>query len=242
MLHGRILTSPHPSARIRRIDVSKAKAMPGVKAVLTGADLPYKLGLYMEDKDILARGVVHHQGEAVAAVAAETWIQAKLATLAIEIDYEVLEPVLDVHAALKEGAPQVHPGLADYSWMKGVFFPQPGRNTAHHQKIRKGDVEKGMAEADRVFEFALPEPAGPARADGDARRHRHRAGRRRGRDHHLGPVAVHRAHAVLPHLRHGPRARCACGCPTSAAASAARPASTSSRWSTACRRRPAGAR
>ena len=158
MLTARILTSPHPSARIKRIDVSKAKAMPGVKAVLTGADLPYKLGLYMEDKDILARDVVRHQGEAVAAVAAETWIQAKLACAAIEVDYEVLEPVLEVHAALKDGAPQVHPGLADYSWMKGVFFPQPGHNTAHHQKIRKGDIAKGMAEADRVFEFRFQNP------------------------------------------------------------------------------------
>jgi CO/xanthine dehydrogenase Mo-binding subunit/aerobic-type carbon monoxide dehydrogenase small subunit (CoxS/CutS family) len=159
MLHARILTSPHASARIKRIDVSKAKAMPGVKAVLIGADVPYKLGLYMEDKDILARGVVHHQGEAVVAVAAETWIQAKLATLAIEVEYEPLEPVLDVHEALKDGAPQVHPDLAKYSWMKGVFFPQPGHNVAHHQKIRKGDTAKGMAEADRVFEFRFKNPA-----------------------------------------------------------------------------------
>ncbi len=158
MLHGRILASPHAKARIKRIDVSKAKAMPGVKAVLTGADVPYKLGLYMEDKDILARGIVHHQGEAVAAVAAETWLQAKLATLAIEVEYEPLEPVLDVHEALADGAPQVHPGLADYAWMKGVFFPQPGHNVAHHQKIRKGDTAKGLAEADRVFEFRFTNP------------------------------------------------------------------------------------
>ena len=158
MLIARILTSPYPAARIKRIDVSKAKAMPGVKAVLTGADVPYKLGLYMEDKDILARERVHHQGEAVAAVAAETWIQAKLACDAIEVEYELLEPVLDVHAAMREGAPQVHPDLADYSWMTGVFFPEPGRNIAHHQKIRKGDIAKGMAEADRVFEFRFQNP------------------------------------------------------------------------------------
>jgi CO/xanthine dehydrogenase Mo-binding subunit/aerobic-type carbon monoxide dehydrogenase small subunit (CoxS/CutS family) len=158
MLHARILTSPHPAARIRRIDVTEAKAMPGVKAVLTGADLPYKLGLYMEDKDILARGVVRYQGEAVAAVAAETWAQAQAACAAIVVEYEPLEPVLDVHAALREGAPQVHPDLATYSWMKGVFFPQPGKNVAHQQKIRKGDVEKGLAEADRVFEFRFQNP------------------------------------------------------------------------------------
>jgi len=158
MLHARLLTSPHPAARIKRIDASKAKAMPGVRAVLTGADLPYKLGLYMEDKDILARGVVRHQGEAVAAVAAETWAQAYLACQAIEVEYEPMEPVLDVHAALEDGAPQVHPELAEYSWMKSVFFPQPGRNVAHQQKIRKGDVAKGFAEADRVFEFHFQNP------------------------------------------------------------------------------------
>jgi len=158
MLHARILTSPHPAARIRRIDVTKARAMPGVKAVLTGADLPYKLGLYMEDKDILARGVVRYQGEAVAAVAAETWREAQAAVHAVEVEYEPTEPVLDVQAALAEGAPQVHPDLAQYSWMKGVFFPQPGRNVAHQQKIRKGDVAQGMAEADRVFEFHFRNP------------------------------------------------------------------------------------
>ncbi|MBI5836866.1 MAG: molybdopterin-dependent oxidoreductase [Candidatus Eisenbacteria bacterium] len=158
MLHARILTSTQASARIRRMDTSKARAMPGVKAVLTGEDLPYKVGLYMEDKDILARGRVRHHGEAVAAVAAETLEQARAACAAIEVEYEPLEPLLDVQASLREGAPQVHPELDKYSWMKGVFFPQPGRNIAHHQKIRKGDVEQGFAVADRVFEFRFQNP------------------------------------------------------------------------------------
>jgi len=158
MLHARILTSPHPAARIVRVDVEKARAMPGVKAVLTGADLPYKLGLYMEDKDILARGTVRHQGEAVAAVAAETVEQARVACEAIAVTYEPIDPVLDVHEAVRDGAPQVHPDVANYNWMKGVFFPKPGKNIAHHQKIRKGDVEKGFAEADRVFEFRFWNP------------------------------------------------------------------------------------
>jgi CO/xanthine dehydrogenase Mo-binding subunit/CO/xanthine dehydrogenase FAD-binding subunit/aerobic-type carbon monoxide dehydrogenase small subunit (CoxS/CutS family) len=158
MLHARILTSPHPSARIVRMDTTRARAMAGVKAVLIGEDLPYKLGLYMEDKDILARGVVRYQGEAVAAAAAETVEQAAAACAAVEVDYEPLEPVLDVQAALQDGAPQVHPDLSDYSWMKGVFFPQPGRNIAHLQKIRKGDAQRGLAKADRVFEFSFGNP------------------------------------------------------------------------------------
>ena len=158
MLHARLLTSPHAAARIRSIDTARARALPGVRAVLTGEDLPQKLGLYMEDKNILARGVVRHQGEAVAAVAADTLEQARAACAAIVVDYEPLAPVLDVRAALADGAPQVHPDLAGYSWMKGVFFPQPGRNVAHCQKIRKGEVERGMAEADRVFEFRFSNP------------------------------------------------------------------------------------
>ncbi len=161
MLHARLLLSPHASARIRRVDTAKARAMPGVHAVLTGDDLPYKVGLYMEDKDILARGVVRHQGEAVAAVAAETVEQARAACAAIEVEYEVLEPLHDVHEALAEGARQVHPDIADYSWMKGVFFPEPGHNVAHHQRIRKGDVAKGFAAADRVFEFRFQNPPAP---------------------------------------------------------------------------------
>jgi CO/xanthine dehydrogenase Mo-binding subunit/aerobic-type carbon monoxide dehydrogenase small subunit (CoxS/CutS family) len=158
MLHARLVTSPYAAARIRGIDVSRAAAMPGVAAVLTGTDVDVRLGLYMEDKDVLARDVVRYTGEAVAAVAAETVAQAEAACAQIDVDYEPTEPVLDVEAALAEGAVQVHPDLASYAWMKGVFFPEPGRNTAHHQKIRKGDVERGFAEADRVFEFHFANP------------------------------------------------------------------------------------
>ena len=158
MLHARIKTSPHPAAKIVKVDTEKAKKMTGVRAVLTGADLPYKLGLYMVDKDILARGRVRHQGEAVAAVAADTLEQAERAIDAIEVTYEPIPAVLDVHAALKPEAAQVHPDLGSYSWMKGVFFPVPGNNIAHHQKIRKGDVTKGFAAADKVFEFDFQNP------------------------------------------------------------------------------------
>ncbi|MBI4861106.1 MAG: molybdopterin-dependent oxidoreductase [Candidatus Riflebacteria bacterium] len=158
MRHARIKVSPHPSARIVKIDTSRAQAMPGVKAVLTGESMDRKLGLYMQDKDILARGRVRHHGEAVAAVAAETVEQAAAACQAIDVEYELMEPVLDVHAALAEGAPCVHPDLSSYSWMKGVFWPEPGTNVAHNQKIRKGDVQKGFEEADRIFEFHFTNP------------------------------------------------------------------------------------
>ena len=158
MLHGRLKISPLAAARIVSIDTEQARTMPGVKAVLTGKDLSYKVGLYMQDKDILAADTVRYQGEAVAAVAAETEAQGRAACEAIDVRYEPLEPVLDIESALAPNAHLVHENLQDYSWMEGVFFPQPGSNVAHHQKIRKGDVEQGFADADLVTESSFWNP------------------------------------------------------------------------------------
>ena len=72
MLHAKVKESPHARAKILSIDTSKAEALPGVRAVLVGSELDYKVGLYVVDKDILAKDEVRHYGEAVAAVAAET--------------------------------------------------------------------------------------------------------------------------------------------------------------------------
>ncbi len=152
MLHARMLVSPHASARIVRISVEKAKTMPGVRAVLTGRELSHKVGLYMQDKDILARDRVRYQGEPVAAVAAETEAQARAACAAIEVEYEVLKPVMDACESLDNPQTLVHEDLGSYSWMKGVFFPKPGTNIAHHQKIRKGDVDDGFKKADHIIE------------------------------------------------------------------------------------------
>jgi len=158
MLYGRMKTSPYASAKIVRINTEKALAMPGVKAVIVGADLPQKVGLYMVDKDILARDCVRYQGEAVAAVAAETEAQARAACEAIRVEYKPLPPVLDARDALDEDSPLVHERLGEYSWLKAAFFPEPGTNVAHHQKIRKGDIEKGFAEADQITEFEFWNP------------------------------------------------------------------------------------
>ena len=158
MLQARIKTSPHPSARIVSIDTSEAEKLPGVFAVLTGKELDYKVGLYMVDKEILARDVVRYHGESVAAVAAEEeWIAEKACEL-IKVTYEPMEPVLDPREAIKEGTPLVHRDLGSYDYMKGVFSPKPGTNIPHLQKIRKGDVEKGFREADRVFENEFYNP------------------------------------------------------------------------------------
>ncbi len=158
MLYARMVTSPHARARIVSIDTSAAEALEGVYAVLVGRDLDYKVGLYMIDKDILARGEVRYFGEPVVAVAAEQeWLADKACSL-IKVVYEPLPPVLDPRAAMEPGSPQVHADLASYDYMKGVFHPKPGRNLPHHQKIRKGDVEQGFADAERVFEYSFYNP------------------------------------------------------------------------------------
>jgi CO/xanthine dehydrogenase Mo-binding subunit len=158
MLHAKVLRSPHARARIVRIDTRKARALPGVHAVLTGADLDVRVGLYLVDKYVLARDVVRHHGEAVAAVAAETPEIAERALELIEAEYEPLPPVLDPVKALDADAPLVHPDLGRYDHVRDVFTPVPGTNIANISKYRKGDIEAGFALADLVIEREYTNP------------------------------------------------------------------------------------
>jgi len=158
MLWARIKISPHAAAKIVSVDTSQAQAVPGVRAILLGDEMDQRLGLYMADKRVLARGSVRYQGEPVAAVAADTEEAAAEACDLIEVKYELAPAVLDVDQALADGAPLVHPDLGSYSHMKGVFFPQAGTNIAHWQKIYRGDTEQGFAEADHVFEHQFQNP------------------------------------------------------------------------------------
>jgi xanthine dehydrogenase D subunit len=111
MLWGHTLRSPHPRARIRRIDVSEALAGPGVHAVLLAGDVPGKktFGLEFADQPVLAEMEVRYQGEPVAIVAADHPEMARRAGHRIKVDYEPLSPVSDMEQALDPGAPQVHP-------------------------------------------------------------------------------------------------------------------------------------
>lgn len=113
MLHGALRLADHPRARVKRIDTSAAEKMPGVWCVATAKDVPGQrfYGLIYDDwPGFVAEGeVTHCVGSVVAAVAADTERQARAAAAAIEIEYEVLEPVLDPEEALKPGAPQVNP-------------------------------------------------------------------------------------------------------------------------------------
>jgi carbon-monoxide dehydrogenase large subunit len=139
------------------VDVSKAKALPGVKAVIVGADFPNKIGLYLKDKNILAIDRVRFIGEGVAAVAAISNEIAMKALELIDVEYEELEPVFDpVFGASKE-APLIHPKLGEYTW-PNFIFPEPGTNIANHFKIKKGDVEGAWEKCAYVVEreFKVP--------------------------------------------------------------------------------------
>lgn len=159
MLYAKMLTSPYAHAKIKSINVEKAKSLEGVVAVLTGEDLDYNVGLYLVDKRILARGKVRYQGEPVAAVAAETLEIAEKAVRLIEVEYEPLKPLLDVEEAFNERENLVHPDLGSYSYLKAAFYPQPGTNICHVTKIRKGDIEKGFSEADIIVEREYNNPS-----------------------------------------------------------------------------------
>jgi len=110
MLYGATLRSPHAHARIARIDVAAARAMPGVRAVITSDDLPTreKFGLMRADQPVLATRVVRYVGEPVAIVAADDPEHARLATRAITVAYEPLPAVTDAVAALQPDAPKLH--------------------------------------------------------------------------------------------------------------------------------------
>ncbi len=167
MCHGKILRSPYPHARIKRIDGSKARSAPGVVAVLTRDDVLHDQGIepyygpVFKDQTIVAVEKVRHVGDPVAAVAALTVEAAEEALKLIEVEYEELPAVLSVQEALKPGATLLHEsiklpssGFADLAEIK----PVEGTNICTHFKLSRGDIARGFAEADHIFEdtFTLP--------------------------------------------------------------------------------------
>lgn len=158
MLYAKCLHSPYARAKILSIDTSKAKALPGVKAVLVGEDAPYLVGLYMIDKRIIARDEVRYQGEVVAAVAAIDEATAEKAISLIDVEYEELPAVHNIDESL-EGKILVHDDINELDYMKGVFFPQPDSNIASWNKTKKGNIEKGFEDADFIVENELSLPA-----------------------------------------------------------------------------------
>jgi len=150
MLYAALVTSPHAHARILRYDVEKARAIPGVKAIVTGADLKGpRSGGIIKDESMVARGKVRYVGEIVAAVAATDARIAAQAAGAIEVEYEPLQPVLTIDEALAPGAPVLHEEFASY------FKAVPGGghgNVLFESSIEEGDVDKAFGECDVVVE------------------------------------------------------------------------------------------
>jgi len=154
MLWGKSLRSSLPHARIVSIDTSRAKALPGVHAVITGAELPDRpIGRRILDVPVLARDKVRFVGEKVAAVAAESPEIAEEALLLIDVQYEELPAVFDPIEAMQPGAPIIHDDPSKY---RGVPQPVPDIPNVVAQAFAKhGDVEAGFAQADRVFEHTF---------------------------------------------------------------------------------------
>lgn len=138
MLYGKVLRSPYAHARIIKIDVSMAQALPGVQCVITAADLPSARSWFTYL--FLAEDRVRYTGDAVAMVAAEDPDIAEEAIKAIEVVYEPLPGVFTIEEALQPGAPQVQ----DYA---------PGNIVQNsHWPVRKGNVEEGFAQSDVIIE------------------------------------------------------------------------------------------
>ena len=157
MLHGKVLRSPHAHARIKSINFDKALKLPGVKAVVVGKDLPeleskiefigeIALNPHYLAHNILVRDKVLYNGHAVAAVAATSPHIAEQALDLIEVDYEVLPPVLNVLEAMKPEAPILHPEL------RNKEEPDQPTNVAAHTQFKRGDLAAGFKAADYVVE------------------------------------------------------------------------------------------
>ena len=159
MAYAKILRSPLAHARLVKVDASNAMSMNGVIATLTRddiKDLNYKYGATYKDQSIVAVDKVRYAGDPVAAVLAETPAIAEHALDLIEVEYEELPKVTNIEEATAPGAIQVHPGDVARAELRGSVYGAPerfgGTNICYYLGFSRGDVEKGFAEADHVFE------------------------------------------------------------------------------------------
>ena len=171
LLHGKVLRSPHAHARIKSLDTSRAEAHPDVKAVITSADIQKPSGRASElaegamvnyrflSNNVIAEGKALYKGHAIAAVAASSAHAAEEALKLIDVEYEVLPPVMDGKEAMKADSPLVHERLAGMTTAAiragGVLDdddPANGTNIANHFEFRLGDLDQGFQEADVIIE------------------------------------------------------------------------------------------
>jgi xanthine dehydrogenase molybdenum-binding subunit len=164
MLHGKVLRSPYAHAKILGIDTSKAEALPGVTAVVTSKDFPIignvtidlaEGGSRLLAEHIMAADKARYKGHAVAAVAATSAHIAEAALELIEVDYEVLKPVLSIKDAMADDAPLLHENLTTHFKIERFARGDDTgaqSNIASHIQHKLGDIEKGFAEADVILE------------------------------------------------------------------------------------------
>jgi carbon-monoxide dehydrogenase large subunit len=156
MLHVKLLRSPLAHARLRHVDTSRAKALAGVAAVLTADDVPVKhFGFSLQDEPIFTTDKVRYVGDVIAAVAAESEAIAEQAVSLIDCDFDELPAALTTDEALSENAPLVHDRLSTYhmnSVLARDWHPVFGTNIAHQATFSKGDIDKGFAAADEIFD------------------------------------------------------------------------------------------
>ena len=158
MIHGALVRSPVPHARIVAIDTAAALALPGVKAIVTGRDI--EMGYYgyeVRDQRIFALDKVRYVGEPVAAVAAMTPDIAREAASLVEVTYEELPAVFDPEAALADGAPLVHDSLDEYDI---DWETERGGNLCYKLELADGNIEQGFAESEYIVEGVYETPVG----------------------------------------------------------------------------------
>ena len=160
LLWGKILRSPYPHARIRRIDVSRALHAPGVRAVITGQEIPGRfVGKKIRDMPVLCWDVARFVGDRVAAVAADTPEAAEEAAALITVEYEELPAVFDPLEAMQPGAPRIHQDVAAYDGAPTERLALDVPNGLTRLAWRKGDIDEGFRKADLVLEHTFRIPA-----------------------------------------------------------------------------------
>src|SRR5690242_16515579 len=158
MLWAKVLRSPIAHGRIKKIDTSRALALPGVRAAVAGAELSgARIGKKIVDMPLLADGVVRYIGEKVAAVAADNEVIAEAALDLIDVEYEDLPVITDALAAIAPDAPLLHPNIADY---KGLLHKiEKASNVFVDLRWKKGEVQEGFRQSDVVVENTFTVPA-----------------------------------------------------------------------------------
>lgn len=159
ILTAKIVTSTYAHAKIKRINTTKANALSGVRAILSGDSSNALCGSQIQDRPPLAIDKVRYYGEPIALVVADSEAIAAEAVSLIDVDYEPLPVINSPVQALKNDCAIIHENLANYTLVSDDIYPEPHTNVCDRKQIRKGNVETGFANSDIIVEahFILPQ-------------------------------------------------------------------------------------